>query len=78
MKNISKLILSEYEVSDLFLKILIVLIGMLFIYLAKKDSAWLLESKKSYLWVKLFGRQGARVFYAILGAFLALYTIFYL
>lgn len=38
---------------------------------AAMDWNWFMESRKAQLWVRLFGRNGARVFYAILGAAIA-------
>ena len=35
---------------------------------AVQDWDWFLESRKARIWVSMFGRGGARVFYGILGA----------
>jgi hypothetical protein len=35
------------------------------------DWEWFMNNRKARLWVKLFGRKGARVFYVIFGGALA-------
>ena len=41
--------------------------GVFCIFCAVKDYDFFMESSKAALFVKLFGRNGARVFYIILG-----------
>lgn len=41
--------------------------GVLAIVGAWQDWDWFMNSRKAALWVRLFGRGGARVFYAVLG-----------
>jgi len=31
------------------------------------DWDWFMESRKAQLWLKLFGRQGTRIFFGVLG-----------
>ncbi len=31
------------------------------------DWDWFMTSRKAWLWVRMFGRKGARIFYGILG-----------
>ena len=48
--------------------VLLMLAGGVFcIFCAVKDYDFFMESSKAWLFVKLFGRNGARVFYIILG-----------
>jgi hypothetical protein len=35
------------------------------------DWDWFMNSRKAQFWLKLFGRQGARMFYVILGVVIA-------
>ena len=52
-----------------FLYLLIgVLAGGFSIFCAVKDYDFFMNSSKAWLFVKLFGRNGARIFYIILGA----------
>lgn len=37
---------------------------------AALDANWLLESRKAKIWLKMFGRNGARVVYGLIGVFL--------
>ena len=42
--------------------------GIFSIFCAAKDYDWFMEHRKAWLFVKLFGRDGARVFYVLFGA----------
>ena len=44
--------------------------GVFCIYCAYKDYDWFMGSSKAWLFVKMFGRDGARKFYIGLGAFI--------
>ena len=41
------------------------------------DYDWFMNSGKAWIFVKLFGRDGARVFYILLGLFLIFATFFF-
>ncbi len=45
--------------------------GVFSIVCAVKDYDWFMENHKAWLFVKLFGRNGARIVYALLGLALA-------
>lgn len=45
--------------------------GIFCTFCAYKDYNWFMGSSKAWLFVKLFGRNGARLFYMGLGVFLA-------
>lgn len=49
----------------------LVAVGAFSILGAWQDWDWFMNSRKAQLWVRLFGRNGARVFYAILGVALS-------
>ena len=44
--------------------------GVFCIFCAVKDYDFFMESSKAWLFVKLFGRNGARIFYILLGVFI--------
>ena len=46
------------------------LVGIFCIFCAYKDYNWFMNSSKARLFVKLFGRNGARLFYMGLGVFI--------
>lgn len=52
--------------------ILFVLAGLFSILCAIKDWDFFMNNRKALIWVKFFGRNGARVFYVILGLVIAL------
>lgn len=45
-------------------------IGIFTIVGAIQDWDWFMNHRRARLWVKLFGRNGARIFYMLLGVFL--------
>ena len=47
-----------------------VIIGILTIICAANDYDWFMKSSKAEFFVKVFGRDGARVFYGFLGLFI--------
>ncbi len=47
-----------------------VLAGLFTMFCAYKDFDWFMEHRKAAFFVNLFGRDGARVFYGILGLLL--------
>lgn len=49
-----------------------VLAGVFCIVCSALDMEWFLNSGKSRIWVKLLGRNGARIFYICLGIFLVI------
>ena len=50
----------------------IILGGVFCIFCAYKDYDWFMGSSKAWLFVKMFGRDGARKFYIGLGTFIVL------
>ena len=56
--------------NDFILAILIFAAGLFSILASLKNWNFFFESARAYLFVKLFGRQGARVFYVLLGLLL--------
>ena len=44
-------------------------VGIFCIFCAYKDYDWFMNSHKARVFVRLFGRNGARIFYMGLGAF---------
>ena len=52
------------------MNILLFLAGAMCIAAAIRDWDWFFENFRASLFVRLFGRDGARVFYALLGAFI--------
>jgi len=52
---------------DRFLPWILAAAGVFAIVGAAKDWDWFMNSRKAALWVRLFGRNGARVFYGVLG-----------
>ena len=58
------------------MSILAFLAGVMCIAAAVGDWDWFFENWRASLFVRLFGREGARVVYALLGTFLMLVTLF--
>ena len=56
--------------------ILLGLAGLFTIVAAVMDWNWFMNHHRARLFVMLFGRQGARVFYAILGLIIAAIGVF--
>lgn len=57
--------------------IFLLIAGLFSIICAAADWDWFMNHRKTRLWVKLFGRNGTRIFYTILGSiFLILGIIF--
>ena len=52
--------------------IFFVLVGLFSILGAVKNWDFFMNNRKAYIWVKLFGRNGARIFYGILGFVIAI------
>lgn len=52
--------------------IFFVLAGLFSILGAIKNWDFFMNNRKAYIWVKLFGRNGARIFYGILGFVIAI------
>ncbi len=52
--------------------IFFVLAGLVSILGAVKNWDFFMNNRKAYIWVKLFGRNGARIFYGILGFVIAI------
>ena len=52
--------------------IFFVLAGLISILGAVKNWDFFMNNRKAYIWVKLFGRNGARIFYGILGFVIAI------
>lgn len=55
---------------NVFLIVLCFFMGMFSILGAILDWNWFFESRKSAIFVRLFGRNGARIFYIVLGLFI--------
>jgi hypothetical protein len=58
--------MNPYALGGLF-----VAIGLFAIAGGVMDWEWFMNSRRAWLFVKLFGRNGARVFYVLLGAGIA-------
>ena len=52
--------------------IFFVLAGLFSILGAVKNWDFFMNNRKAYIWVKLFGRNGARIFYGILSFVIAI------
>ena len=50
--------------------LIFVVAGLFSILGAAKNWDWFMDHRRARIWVKLFGREGARIFYYILGLFL--------
>ncbi len=50
-----------------YIPYLIIAAGLFSLAGAVFDWDWFINSRKARLWVRLFGRGGARIFYALLG-----------
>ena len=48
----------------------VILAGVFSTFCAYRNYDWFMKSSKAWLFVKLFGRDGARIFYMILGVLL--------
>ena len=55
---------------------LVLFAGLFSVFCAVKDYDWFMNSSRAWLFVKLFGRNGARAFYVLLGLFLVGMSIF--
>lgn len=60
----------------IFLRILMVLMGLGIAFLAYKDSDIVLNARRARFIVTILGRKGARIFYIIVGIVYALCWIF--
>ncbi len=59
--------------------VIFVLLGLFVIVCAIKDFDWFMEHRRAKIFLKLFGRSGARVFYGIIGiAIIALTVLGYI
>jgi len=66
------------RVSNELYRVLILMWGLFSIFCAVRDYDWFMVNSKAWVFVKIFGRNGARVFYVILGIFLAIAALFFL
>ncbi len=55
-----------------------ILAGLFSVVGAAKDWDWFMENRKARIWVKLFGRKGARIFFIILGGSLIVFGILFI
>lgn len=55
---------------NIFLIIIFVLAGVFSLLSSVKNFDWFFNNSKAKPFVKLFGRNGARIFYSILGIFI--------
>ena len=53
-----------------FFRTFIFLCGLFTVFCATQNYDWFMENRKTWLFVKLFGRNGARVVYILIGLFL--------
>ena len=60
---------------EIFLPICLILAGLFSIVCAVKDYDWFMKNRKARPIVAIFGRNGAKIFYIILGAFIILMGI---
>ena len=63
--------------TPLILGILLAVAGLYTLAGAIGNWDWFMESRKANRWVKLIGRNNARIFYIILGTFLILLGLFF-
>ena len=62
----------------MFYGIAMILVGVGLAFVAFKDYDWFMNSRSPYFLKKLFGRNGARVVYIILGIIFTIMGILYL
>ncbi len=60
---------------EIFLPIFAIIAGLFCIVCAVKEYDWFMENRKARPIVAIFGRDGAKIFYIILGAFIILMGI---
>ena len=60
-----------------WLKVLAICGGIFSIVCAAMNFDWFMNNSRAWIFVKLFGREGARVFYVLLGLFLIVATFFF-
>ena len=63
--------------TPIIIGILLGLAGLYTLAGAIGNRDWFMESRKASRWVKLIGRNNARVFYIILGIFLIILGLFF-
>ena len=61
---------------QMFKGLFAILAGLFTIFCAAKDFDWFMNHHKARFFVNIFGRDGARVFYGILGVILIMTTVF--
>lgn len=59
-----------------FMILVCICAGVFSIFCALKDYDFFMESRKAVLFVKILGRNGARVFYVLLGIFLIVFAAY--
>ena len=47
--------------------IVVILIGLFCIFCAIMNFSWFIEGRKARIFVKMFGKTGARIFYVVFG-----------
>lgn len=52
--------------------LLALLVGLFSVFCTVKDYDWFMQSRKARFFVNLWGRNGARAFYIVLGSFFTL------
>lgn len=58
--------------SDVVIAVLVILAGGFTLLGGVLDWDWIMNSRRARMFVALFGRQGARIFYVILGVIIML------
>ena len=58
--------------------IAVLLCGIFCVVCAVMDFNWFMNNRKARLFVKLFGRNGARIFYTILGVLFVVAGIYFM
>lgn len=48
--------------------------GLFSIFCAVKNYDWFIENRKAWIFLKLFGRTGTRIFYVILGVVVIIFA----
>jgi len=55
---------------DQVFAIIFICVGLFSIFCAIKNYDWFIGNRQAWIFLKLFGRTGARIFYVVLGIFI--------
>ena len=67
MRGVARIEVDAMRDGDVLFRVLMAAGGFFSIVCAALDLDWFMNHSKAWLFVKLFGRDGARVFYILLG-----------